>query len=139
MLPTTLNTSEVKNSSGTEIEFGRIQTVDRQLTFAASLETPNLPHRILVSHLETGEGISRRRRSLVRVDKTIAGQVDTTQSVKVSFYAVADIPVGQMTAFAEAAHVNAELISFLASLGASTTILYDGTGNGSASLINGTL
>jgi hypothetical protein len=76
---------------------------------------------------------------LVRFDKTIPGQVDTTKPAIVSFYAVADIPVGNMTAFAEANNVCAELMSFLASLGASTTILYDGGGNGAVTLINGTL
>lgn len=139
MLPTTLNSNEVKNAAGTEVEFGRISTSDRQLVFALLTEAPYTPHRITVSHNETGEGISRRRRSLVRVDKTIPGQVDTTKLVTVSFYAVADIPVGQMTATTEAAAVNAELISLLASQGVNTTILYDGTGYGSAALINGTL
>jgi hypothetical protein len=50
-----------------------------------------------------------------------------------------DIPVGDIADFSETKNVLAELLSFCASLGASTTILYDCTGNGAATLINGTL
>jgi hypothetical protein len=139
MLPTTLNTNEVKNSAGTEQEFGRITSSGSQLVFAFIGEAPNAPHRITVSHSETGNGIQRRRRSLVRVDKTVAGQVDTLTPAKMSVYAVADIPVGNLTAYTEVTHVVANLVSFLASRGASTTILYDGTGCGAEVLINGSL
>lgn len=138
-LPTTLNTNEVKNSAGTEQEFGRLSQGDRQLVFNLLTEPPNAPHRLTVSHSETGSGVARRRRSLVRVDKNVAGQVDSTKIEKISFYVVADIPVGNLTSTSEIANVNANLLSFMASLGATTTILYDGTGSGSACLINGTL
>lgn len=138
-LPTTLNTNEVKNSAGTEQEFGRLSQSERALVFNLLTEPPNAPHRLSVSHQESGTGTSRRRRSLVRVDKTIAGQTDTTKMEKISVYAVADIPVGNMSASAEVSNVVANLVSFLASTGANTTILYDGSGNGASCLINGTL
>jgi len=137
MLPTNLTTNEVKNSSGTEVEFNRISTLDRSLTFAQSGEAPNAPHRLKVSHLETGSGALLRRRSVARVDKTITGVSGTPRVV--SGYFVLDAPVGDMSATTEAVNVVAEVNSFMASLGASTTILYDGTGNGAAALINGTL
>lgn len=139
MLPTTLNTNEVKNSAGAEQEFGRLSTSSRQLVFGLLAEVPSRPHRITVSHLETGAGINARRRSLVRVDKTIVGQVDNTATAKISAYAVVDVPVGQLTAVAEVSDTVANLVSFLASRGASTTILYDGTGCGAEALINGSL
>jgi hypothetical protein len=139
MLSNTLVTNEVKNAAGTEVEFSRISQGERVTTFAAVAETPSAPHRLSIKHTESGAGTDLRRRSLVRFDKTIAGQVDVTKPVVVSFYTVADIPVGNMTAFAEANNVCAELMSFVASLGATTTILYDGTGNGAATLIGGTL
>lgn len=139
MIPTTLNTNEVKNSAGTEQEFNRLSQEGRKLVFALNGETPSSPHRITISHGETGSGLSLRRRSLVRVDKTIAGQVETSSPMTITAYAVVDLPIGNMTAYAEATNVVANLVSFLASRGASTTILYDGTGCGAEALINGTL
>jgi len=73
----------------------------------------------------------------VRFDKTIAG-ADLLPAT-VSAYAVLDIPVGDLSATTEAKNVLAELMSFCASLGASTTILYDCTGNGAVSLVTGGL
>lgn len=137
MLPTNLTTNEVKNASGTEVEFLRSATVDRSVTFAQSGETPQAPHRIKVSHLETGAGANLRRRSVARIDKTVTGSSLAPRVV--SAYVVLDIPVGDLSAYTEPTAVMAELMSFCASLGASTTILYDGTGNGAAALINGTL
>jgi len=139
MLPTTLNTNEVKNAAGTEVEFSRRRTAETLVEFAASTEVPSKPHRITVSQQETGEGSSRRRRTLVRIDKSFAGEVDTTNIVKGSAYIVSDFPVGAMNTTTEFANVLAELLSLSASQGASTTILYDGTGYGAAACINGTL
>jgi hypothetical protein len=139
MLSKTLVTNEVKNASGTEVEFSQIDSNGRTIEYAAVGETPSAPHRLSVKHVEVGAGIDKRRRSLIRFDKTIAGQVDTDKPVIVSAYAVVDLPVGNMTAYTEANNVLAELMSFCASLGASTTILYDCTGSGASTLIAGTL
>jgi hypothetical protein len=139
MLSNTLVTNEVKNAAGAEIEFQRISTNGRSTEFAAVSESPSLPHRLKISHLESGSGLKMRRRSLVRFDKTVISTVDAVTPVTISGYAVLDIPVGALAAITEATNVNAELISFLASLGASTTILYDGTGNGSVALLGGGL
>lgn len=139
MLSNTLVTNEIKNAAGTEQEFSRLSQSERQTEFGLITETPSSPHRLRVSHTESGTGIDKRRRSLVRFDKTVAGQVDTTESMTVSAYAVVDIPVGNMTAYTEAQNVLANLMSFCASLGASTTILYDCTGNGAVTLISGGL
>jgi hypothetical protein len=139
MLPTTLNTNEVKDRTGAEQEFGRIQTSERQLVFALLTEVPSKPHRITVSHTETGAGTLRRRRSLVRLDKTVAGEVEATKLERISAYAVVDAPVGNLNAVTAITDVVANLVSFLASRGATTTILYDGTGCGAEALINGSL
>jgi hypothetical protein len=80
-----------------------------------------------------------RRRSVVRVDKTVISGVDSVTPITVSAYIVLDAPIGAMSAITEATNVCAELVSFCASLGASTTILYDGTGNGVATLLSGGL
>lgn len=139
MLSNTLNTNEVKNSAGTEVEFTRLSTSGRSTVFAQISESPSAPHRLTISHQETGSGLKQRRRSVVRVDKTTISGVDSVTPITTSAYMVLDYPVGASSTSAEAAHVIAELTSFCASLGASTTILYDGTGNGASSLINGGL
>jgi len=139
MLSNTLNTNEIKNAAGTEVEFSRLSTSARSTEFAQIGETPALPHRLSISHQETGNGIKRRRRSLVRFDKTIVSTVDLVTPVTISAYAVLDFPSGAMAAITEGTNVTAELMSFLASLGASTTILYDGTGNGANALLTGGL
>jgi hypothetical protein len=139
VLNNSLVTSEVKNSAGAEVEFSRIAISDRATEFSQVLETPSSPHRLRISHLEVGTGLNKRRRSLVRFDKTVISSVDSETPVTVSAYAVLDSPVGALTANTEPTHVLAELMSFMASLGATTTILYDGTGNGAAALLAGGL
>lgn len=140
MLSNTLNTNEIKNSAGTEVEFQRLLTGPGRVTeFAVITETPSLPHRMSVKHTETGTGIRRRRRSVVRFDKTTISGVDSITPVTNSCYVVGDFAVGGDSTSAEMANVVAELMSFMASLGASTTILYDGTGNGAVALLSGGL
>lgn len=139
MLTNTLNTNEIKNSAGTEIEFSRLSIADRSTVFAQVAESPASPHRLTISHQESGAGLNKRRRSVVRFDKTVVSTVDSATPVVISAYAVMDTPVGALIAATEPTHVLAELMSFLASLGASTTILYDGTGNGATVLLSGGL
>jgi len=57
----------------------------------------------------------------------------------VSAYVVVDLPVGAMSANTESKHVLANLLSFCATTGAATTVLFDCTGNGAAALIDGSL
>jgi len=139
MLSNTLNTNEIKNAAGTEVEFSRLSTSQRSTVFSQIAETPSLPHRLSISHQESGTGMKLRRRSLVRFDKTVISGVDSSTPITISAYAVLDLPVGAMSAITEGTNVLAELMSFCASLGATTTILYDGTGNGAAALLAGGL
>lgn len=139
MLTNTLNTNQIKDSTGAEVEFDRLSINDRKSEFKAIAESPSSPHRLNIAHQETGAGIKKRRRSVVRFDKTVASTVDPTLPVVVTAYVVLDTPVGALTTTAEAAHVLAELMSFVASDGATTTILYAGTGNGANVLLNGGL
>lgn len=139
MLSNTLNTNEIKNSAGTEQEFQRLSTSDRETVFGLITETPSLPHRLSIKHQESGSGITKRRRSLVRFDKTVISTVDNVTPVTVSAYMVLDAPVGALATNAEMAHVNANLMSFVATTGAATTVLFDNTGNGAAALLNGGL
>jgi len=139
MLNLTLNTNEIKNAAGTEQEFGRLSTSERSAEYALLNEQFAYPHRISIKHTETGKGLELRRRSLIRVDKMVAGQVSASDPIKVSAYMVVDIPIGNMTTSVEVANVIANLLSFCATTGAATTVLFDGTGNGAQTLINGTL
>lgn len=137
MLPTNLTTNEVKNSSGTEVEFLRNGSIGREVTFAKSGEAPNLQNRIKVSHTEIGKGVDLRRRSLLRVDLQVAGVSGKTRNI--GCYAVADIPAGDISAMTEVKNALAMLISLLASTGADTTIKFDCTGYGADALVNGSL
>lgn len=137
MLTNTLNTNEVKDRSGTEVEFGRISTDLRSTEFSQLTESPALPHRLKISHLESGSGANARRRSVVRIDKAVTGTSTVPRTI--SAYCVMDIPIGDIADYNSSKDALAELMSFLASLGASTTILYDCTGNGANALITGSL
>lgn len=139
MLSNTLNTNEIKTSAGAGIAFQRLATNNRDTEFALVGESPALPHRLTIKHSESGSGFNKRRRSVVRFDKTVASTVDPTVPVTCSAYVVLDAPVGALTTMAEPGQTIANLNSFMASLGASTTILFDGTGNGSAALLAGSL
>lgn len=139
MLANTLNTNEIKDSAGTEIEFSRLSQSNRETVFAKIGETPSLPYRLSVKHLESGSGINKRRRSLVRFDKTVMSGVDATKPVVVSAYIVLDTPIGALTANTDPTNVVANLMSFCATTGAATTVLFDGTGNGAKTLLNGDL
>jgi hypothetical protein len=138
-LPSTLNTNEVKNTAGTEVEFSHYSRDGREQIYANSAEAPGYPHRIRVSHQETGSGTKKRRRSLLEVRKNIVGQIDIDTTEEIILRVTADIPQGNLTAYTEVSQAMANMVSFLASQGANTTILYDGTGHGAAALINGTL
>jgi len=141
MLPTNLNTNEVKESSGAEQEFSRFSQLGQTLIFKKVGEMPNAPHRLTISHKEIGDGASKRRRSLVRFDLTVDAGLDTaTIEPKIcSAYAVVDIPVGVLVDYSDVTNLVANLISFLATTGAGTTVLFDGSGHGASALINGSL
>lgn len=139
MLTNTLVSNEVKNAAGTEQEFSRISTVGRQTIFAKANETPSQPHRLTISHQESGNGKTLRRRSLVRFDLTVISDVDNVTPVNIAAYAVLDAPVGALVSNAKMKDVVANLNSFLSTTGAGTTVLFDGSGNGSLSLLNGEL
>lgn len=139
MLNNTLNTNEVKDSAGAEVEFTRLSTKDRTTEFAKTSESPAAPYRLKISHLESGSGIRKRRRSVVRVDKTTVSTVDNVTPVTSSAYIVLDAPIGALVAMTEPGNVLANLLSFCATTGAATTVLFDGTGNGAQALLQGWL
>lgn len=138
-LPTNLTTNEVKDRAGAEVEFQRLETVGRTALFEKVGVVPALPHRISVSHQEIGSGLTARRRSRIRIDKTETGTYAEAPKITTTAYVVLDIPIGNSGNLDSAKDVLAELMSFLATTGAGTTVLFDCTGNGAATLINGSL
>lgn len=139
MLANTLNTNEVKNAAGTEQEFQRLKQNDQSTEFGLITELPYTPHRLKIAHSVSGSGASQRRRSLVRVDKTTVSGVDATKTITTSCYVVLDYPTGLSANGDEAKNVLANILSFCATTGAATTVLFDGTGNGAQALLTGGL
>lgn len=137
VLPTNLNTNEVKDRAGVEIEFNRYESEGRQLIFAASNEVPSAPHRLKVAHQETGSGLTAVRRSAVIIDKTVTGK--SGKPVVIRMQKTGVIPVGELDNLDAVKDVSAELDSFCATTGAGTTVLFDGSGNGSSAVINGSM
>jgi len=139
MLSNTLNTNEVKNASGAEVEFQHLSQEARTRSFAQIAEVPSRPHRLSIAHREVGAGFKLTRQSKVGFTKTVISDVDNVTPVTITCNVTMNIPVGAMGAITEAANVLAEALSFCASDGTSTTILYAGTGNGASALLNGSL
>jgi len=133
MLPTQLNTNEVKNAAGTEVEFVRLGPIEGRplsVEFSKSGELPAYPIRLFASHEFIGEGRSRRRRTVTGVNYTVSGAhlVDATIATIQKSYTVTDTPIGNLASMAAPQDAMAFLISMLASRGVDATIKYDGTG-----------
>jgi hypothetical protein len=141
-LPQNLNTNEIKSAAGAEVEFtrsGGLPNKPNSVRFIYAGASPAYPITMYVSHEETGSGLTLVRKSLVSFDRTIAGQIDITKQARIRMYGVLINPIGQLSSLTAPTEVMANFNSFMSSLGASTTILYDGTGSGSAAMLAGTL
>jgi hypothetical protein len=138
-LPTNLTTNEVKNASGTEVEFLHFDAPPRGKIYHNAAVAPSEPQRIRFSHEESGISLKNKRRSLMETSIGVTGNDALGTPGKIVIRTVAEIPLGLLADFNDVAKAMAYHVSLLASQGASTTILYDGTGYGAAALINGTL
>lgn len=140
MLPQHLNTNEIKDRTGAEKEF--LRTSNPQplggVEFLQSGLAPAYPTILRVKHDVRGTGLARSRRTVQRFDKTFLSSVDSASVGTITFYQVAVIPEGLLTNLNDVTDVQSFLMSFIASRGATTTILYDGTGCGAEVAINGT-
>lgn len=137
MLSNTLVTNEVKDRAGVEVEFERISMNGQQTIYRKVGESAGLPHRMTVSHVHVGKGPTAARRSMVRFDKT--SENTAGDKVVSSAYVVLSFPEGVADNYDDAKDALANLLSFLATTGAATTVLFDGSGNGAQSLLNETL
>jgi hypothetical protein len=134
MLNNTLVTNEVKDESGTEVEYTRLGTVGRTTDFAKKNETYNLPERIQLAHKETGSGTKLRRSSKLEFLIWSTGADGTLVVTRARI--VLDIPVGNLAVSTVPKSALARLGSLTFTLG-TNTFLYDGTGNGAVCLLNG--
>jgi hypothetical protein len=139
MLSDSLVTNEIKNAAGTEIEFSRRSQGVNETEYYALSEGATTEHTMRIKHAVSGTGRNKVQSSAIRFDKTVISTVDLITPCIHSFYFVLKSPIGLMLAKDESKNVIAEGMSFLASLGANTTILYDCSGNGALSLINRSL
>lgn len=137
-LPNNLTSNEVKTVAGAELEFSRYKTgPGAYVQWRLASASPALPFLLSISHAESGREFRLRRRSLFRTEKTSVSGVDSVTPITPLIYTVCDLPIGAMLTMDEGKAVMAAHISMLASIGASTTILYDGTGTAAAALLNG--
>jgi hypothetical protein len=137
-LPTNLTTNEVKDAAGAEVQYYRRGSpTGFELEFIKDGELPSLRDRLVIGHKESGVGLKLRRRSRFGFALTSISSVDLITPVVTLGYTVLDSPIGALAANTVPAAVMARLGSFGWSLGASTTILYDGTGSGVACLMSG--
>lgn len=140
-LPINLNTNEVKDRAGTEVEYLWREDLGRAREWMKSGEQPAYPMRIKIQHREVGKpgSPSLVRQSNLLTTDTVVSQVDTVTPTQIRFSTTAYVPIGHLTDLNAVKDAGAKHISMLASLGASTTILYDNTGTALAALTNGTL
>lgn len=136
MLPLNLTTNEIRDAAAVEIEFSRMSQNDNSVTFVNTAASPAYPHTIKVSHQSLGGEGTRRRRSLIRVDYSHAGLV-SGKVYQTLAYTVLDRSL-EVSNNDAAKMALANLGSLLSTLGTNLH-LYDGTGNGAAALLNGTL
>lgn len=136
MIPKVLNTNEVKSRAGVEVEFEQIDDQGRAVVYAKIGELPNAEEKLLVSHAESGSGTKQVRRSMAKVLIEEPG-VDGNPVVT-SWHLVGTIPVGNIANYDTAKECLARLGSFVFLDGSDSTFLYDGSGTGADSLLNGT-
>jgi hypothetical protein len=140
-LSNTLSSNEIKNAAGTGVSFSSLGDgpTPRSVVFGKTAENYALPLRLTIQHVESGALLKKRRRSVIRFDETVISTVDSATPVTGSVYIVMDAPVGALTANTPMSNLVAYLLSFCATTGAASTVLFDGSGNGAATLLNGSL
>lgn len=137
MLPTSLLTNEVKDRAGVEVEFEHWSLEGRTHIYTRKGGNPSLLNQLKIAHSETGKGFGLVRRSLNRVDLTVVGK--SGKPVVISMYKNAVVPLGELDDLNAVTDCLAMLNSFCCTTGAATAVLFDGSGNGDSTLINGTV
>jgi hypothetical protein len=133
-----LNTNELKNEAGTEVEYLNFDKGSRMKEWFKSGEVPGLPSHLKIQHREIGEGVDKKRQSNISLYITEIGSVDTTKQAKSIGSFSTTVPIGNIPNFAKITTVMACLGSLCYTNG-TNTFVYDGTTPGAAALINGTI
>lgn len=137
-LASTLNTNEIKNAAGTEVEFQRLRTGDWSSEFAVITESPAFPYRMKISHQEIGSGNTKRRRSNITFSTVTTGALDATKTKRDTCSLTIDRMIGnENDSGAVVKALIANMLSFVGTTGAATTVLFDCTGTGASNLLSG--
>lgn len=134
-LPVVLNTNEVKNAAGTEVEFTRSGGQGMTVEYTQINAPPNRDHLIRLANQVLGTGEEERRRSNLKITKEVTGVSGKVRTIIWSL--TMDIPIGDIADYTEPKNVMAEGLSFCATTGAATTVLFDCTGYGADAIVNG--
>lgn len=137
MLTNTLNTNEIKTYTSAEVEFERISISDESSIFKQINEDIANPNRLTIKHQTVGSGDTKTRRSLVRFDVSVTNT--SGKKGVVSAYMNLVVPVGILENTNAMKQAISQLLSFCATTGAGTTVLFDCSGSGAAALLNETL
>lgn len=132
-----LVTNEIKNAAGTEVEFTRISSKDRASEFKCKTEVPSQPYRLLINHQEIGTGMKKRRLSRIKFSKVSLSGVDSVTPIESSVNLALTFPVGGSLDSTVVKDLLANMMSFVATTGAATTVLFDGSGTGAKVLVDG--
>jgi len=133
-----LNTNELKNAAGVEVEFTRFGGEGRTRLWQPVSVIPALPQILTVQHREIGAGFDRRRQSNITLYISTVGTKDATKIVKNKVSVSCDVPVGNINDFSDIKYCLACVGSLLYTNG-TNTFVYDGSTPGAAALANGTI
>lgn len=141
MLPTNLNTNQVKNSAGTEVEYLFHKEEGRTREYAKSGESPALKSRLLFQHQTVGKegAFSQLRRSNFSTKEYVISDRDNLTAVPITASTTFTVPEGALLSLNAAKDVLAKHISCLASDGTDTTVKFACTGTAAEALLNGSL
>lgn len=138
MLAESLNTNQIKNAAGTEKEFFKIGPLgDSGSKYQLIPQDITEPHVMNVRHAIEGTGVGRKRKSVIRFEKSTAGLVDATKQATCWAQVTTSVDIGNLENLDNLKEVLANLMSFLATTGAGTTVLFDCTGTGAVSILEG--
>jgi hypothetical protein len=139
-LPSNLNTNEVKDRAGTEVEFTFFDdSKPRSREWQRSNQAPYLIESIKVQHRDVGKpGFFLVRQSNLRIVKNVLSLVDNSTIVPIISSHSLQIPIGALTTFDAVKDVVAYHNTLMATING-TTVLFDGTGTAAAAMIAGTV
>lgn len=142
MLPDNLDTNQVRNRLGAEVEFVYQDGAGGQFrVYKRKNGAPNLIETITVQHRTVGKGTERVRQSNISIVKEVVSDTDPTKRAIIRQSKSFWVPEGHLADLDDVKDVDAYMNTFCAqtSAGTSGVLVMDGTGLGAEALINGTI